>query len=111
MATSKVVLITGANSGVGYEAVKVFLQAENPYHILCAARSIEKATAAVNRVKEECSDVKNTMEPLALDVSSDDSIQQAFEAVRAGPGRVDALINNAGTSPFPTPSDHNPSLT
>lgn len=99
MASPKVVLITGGNSGVGYEAVKIFLEADKPYHVLLGARSLEKATDAVESIKKECPGAKNTVEALALDVTSDESIKKAFEQVEASPGHVDALINNAGTHP------------
>ncbi|KAJ9649793.1 hypothetical protein H2199_000572 [Coniosporium tulheliwenetii] len=98
MASPKVVLITGGNSGVGYEAVKIFLEADKPYHVLLAARSLEKATGAVESIKKECLGAKNTVEALALDVTSDESIKEAFEQVKASPGHVDALINNAGAT-------------
>jgi len=96
MATPKVVLITGGNSGVGYEAGKVFLLADKPYHILLAARSAEKAHDAVESIKKESPEVNNTIEPLTLDVTSDQSTNEAFEQVKASHGRLDALINNAG---------------
>lgn len=111
MAASKVVLITGSNSGmrnvvypctiltpvgIGYEALKVFLNATKPYHILAAARTHDKASQAVDRAKTECPGSKNTIEPITIDVTSDQSIEQAFEQVSKSPGHLDALINNAG---------------
>lgn len=94
MSSSKVVLITGGNSGVGYEAVKAFLESEKPYHVLLASRTLEKAQSAIESIRKEVSNSSNSVEPLVLDVTSDDSIQKAFEQVKASPGHVDALINN-----------------
>lgn len=77
----------------------MFLEADKPYHVLLAAHSLEKATGAVENIKKEFPGAKNTVEALALDVTSDESIKKAFEQVKANPGHVDALINNEGTHP------------
>ena len=92
----KVVLITGGNSGVGYEACKIFLEAEKPYHVLCAARSAEKASNAVKSLTSELPKAKNTIEPICVDVNDDVSIKKAVAQVEKSPGHLDVLINNAG---------------
>ena len=94
---AKNVLITGANSGIGYEAVKALLQSTKDYHILVGARSMEKANGAIDSLKAECPQSKSTMEPLPVDLSSDESIEKAFDQVKKSPGYLDALVNNAGT--------------
>lgn len=83
-------------AGIGYEALKVFLNAAKPYHIIAAARTSESASKAIASVKEECPNTKNTIEPLALELSSDQSIEEAYAQVTKSPGRLDVLINNAG---------------
>lgn len=83
-------------SGIGFEALKVFLNATKPYHILAAARTTEKANFAVDSAREACPGAKNTIEPITIDVTSDESIEMAYEQVQRSPGRLDALINNAG---------------
>ena len=97
MAASKVVLVTGANGGLGYEAVKALLQSSRDYHILLGSRSVDKGKAAIARLREECPGAKNTLELVPIDLESDESIQAAFEQVKASPGRLDVLVNNAGT--------------
>lgn len=96
MASRTIVLITGANSGIGYEAVKAFLQSTKPYHILFGARSLGKARIAVEDLKKEVPESKNTIETLEVDLVSDESIEKAFETVKEKYGRVDSLVNNAG---------------
>lgn len=96
MAARKIVLVTGGNNGIGYEAVKALLQSAKPYHILMGSRSLDKAKAAIDTLHKECPESTNTVEALQLDLTSDSSIDKAFEQVTASPGYVDALVNNAG---------------
>ncbi|TVY87495.1 Short-chain dehydrogenase/reductase, partial [Lachnellula willkommii] len=98
MASRKVVLVTGGNNGIGYEAVKAFLQSQKPYHILLGSRSVEKGQLALAALRQEVPGSKNTVEVLQVDLESDDSIEQAFEQVKKSPGQLDALVNNAGTN-------------
>lgn len=94
--TPKISLITGANTGIGFETVKAFLQSPNSYHIYLGSRTLEKGTAALEKVKAECPDSTNTVELLQIDVSSDESIEKAFEIVQKAHGHLDVLVNNAG---------------
>ncbi|KAJ9609350.1 hypothetical protein H2200_005677 [Cladophialophora chaetospira] len=98
MATRTIALVTGGNNGIGYEAVKALLQSTKQYHVLMGSRSLEKAENAIQKLKNECPDATNTVEVVQIDLSSDDSIQAAFERVKASPGHVDTLINNAGAT-------------
>jgi len=94
--TPTIVLVTGGNGGVGYEAVKALFEAEKPYHILMGSRSLEKAAEAIKQIQNECPKATNKIEPLQVDLTSDESIVSAFEKVKSGPGYIDALVNNAG---------------
>ena len=93
---SKVVLITGGNNGIGYETVKALLQSEKAYHVLLGSRSLEKARLAIETLHKECPESTSTVEVVQVDVTSDESITKAFEQVKASPGHIDVLINNAG---------------
>ena len=96
MAFPKVVLVTGGNNGIGYETVKALLQSDKPYHILLGSRSLEKAKLAIETLHKECPEPTNTVEMVQVDLTSDESIEKAFEQVKASPGHLDVLINNAG---------------
>lgn len=96
MAARKVVLVTGGNSGLGYETVKAFLQSNKPYHVFLGSRSLEKAKTSVETLRKECPESTNIVGPLQVDLTSDESIEKAYEQVKANPGHIDSLINNAG---------------
>lgn len=92
----KIVLITGANTGLGYQMVRALCDSAQAYEILLGGRSIEKAKQAANDVLAEFPSTKSTPVAIQVDVESDDSIQAAFETVQSKYGRLDALVNNAG---------------
>lgn len=96
MGTLKIVIVTGANSGLGYEAIKAFLKAARPYHIFLGSRSIDKGNAALRQLREECKDVKNSVELLPIDLASDESIDKAYELLKSKHDCIDILVNNAG---------------
>ncbi|KAM0704261.1 hypothetical protein Q7P35_008494 [Cladosporium inversicolor] len=93
MSTDKtIVLITGANSGIGLEWASQ-LMAKGPYHILIGARSVEKGKAAVEELRSQ--NHPGTCELLHLDQTDDASIAAAAKSVETTHGRLDILINNA----------------
>lgn len=53
MSTKRIVLITGANTGIGYETVKQLLESGRPYHIILGSRSPDKGDEAIARLKDE----------------------------------------------------------
>ncbi|RYO90669.1 hypothetical protein DL766_002862 [Monosporascus sp. MC13-8B] len=108
VAASKIVLVTGANNGIGYETAKALLQSDRAYHIFLGSRSLERAKRAVQRLREEVPAATNTVEILPVDLTSDQSIENAFEQVKSGPGRLDILINNAVEKPTEISSSNHP---
>lgn len=59
---------------------------------------MEKAEGAISQLRKDCPSANDIVEPLICDVTSDESIEKAFEAVKSKPGRLDVLINNAGVT-------------
>lgn len=85
-------LISGGNQGIGFEIVRK-LASENPsYHVLMGCRSMEKGHAAVATLHGL------SVEPIQLDVTSDESISRCYKSVEQKYGLLDVLINNAGTA-------------
>jgi NAD(P)-dependent dehydrogenase (short-subunit alcohol dehydrogenase family) len=60
------------------------------------SRSVEKAENAIAKLQQECPESENTVEAVQVDLTSDDSIQAAFDKISSSPGHIDTLINNAG---------------
>lgn len=107
MSTNTVVLITGANAGIGYETARALLRSNTSYHILLGSRSVAKGEHAVEQLRAENPSSSSTVEEICVDISSDDSINSAFEIVKNGHGRIDVLVNNGGQylnliSPYPS---------
>ncbi|KAA8652924.1 hypothetical protein EYZ11_006385 [Aspergillus tanneri] len=94
----KIVLITGASSGLGWETVKTIIQTIQPYHIYVGCLILAEGENAVVSLQREVPETPSTLEPIRVDLTSDESIDQCFQAVESKSGRVDVLINNAGIS-------------
>ncbi|KFH40443.1 3-keto-steroid reductase-like protein [Hapsidospora chrysogenum ATCC 11550] len=92
----KIILITGANSGIGYRASFAIANASPSNHVVMTARSAAKGTAALAELQAR--NPAGTLSFLELDVTSDASIAAAAERVEADFGKLDVLINNAGVT-------------
>ncbi|HCT62656.1 MAG TPA: short-chain dehydrogenase [Erysipelotrichaceae bacterium] len=86
----KVIVITGATSGVGYEALKRI--AHNPVRIFIVARNLHKAQA----VKSELHHLPATIEFIIADFSSLHEVRRAAVEIRSQTRKIDILINCAG---------------
>lgn len=100
MSVQKVAIVTGGNSGIGYEAVKSLLLSTKPYHVFLGSRSIEKGNSALDSLRQECPNATNKLDLLQVDLTSDESIEKAYQQISAVPGRLDVLVNNAGKHAF-----------
>lgn len=86
----KTALITGANKGIGFEIARQLGQ--KGYHVFLSARNRNKGEMATQALLAEGLKV----EFIQLDVSNQQSIQQAFELLKPKVDHLDVLINNAG---------------
>ena len=97
MDSEEVVLVTGANTGIGYQIVRAICGSTKANNILLAGRSFAKAQQAVKSATEEFPTSSSKLWPIQVDIEDDDSIKKAFDEVESKFGRLDALVNNAGT--------------
>lgn len=91
--TGKTILITGVNSGLGYETMRVL--AMRGAHIIGLARTMEKA-------EEACARVGDKTTPIACELTDFNSVVAAAETVKALNRPIDVLICNAGIMELPT---------
>ncbi|KAI9149986.1 Short-chain dehydrogenase/reductase tropE [Paramyrothecium foliicola] len=96
MADKEVILITGANTGIGFETVKCLLESEKPYHVLLGSRSAPRGDDAIALATKTYPNTRSSLELVQIDVSEDKSINAAVELIKSKFGRLDALVNNAG---------------
>ncbi|KAJ7827846.1 hypothetical protein B0H14DRAFT_3144386 [Mycena olivaceomarginata] len=94
----KVILITGANTGLGYEIVKALYATSVPYELIIGSRTLSKADDAIKVLQSEVASSPSTLSTLQIDVSSDTSLEAAVKTVEWRHGRIDTLINNAGAA-------------
>jgi len=85
--TGKTALVTGVNTGIGYETMRVL--ALRGAHVLGTARTAEKGRIA-------CDSVEGNATPLVLELSDFNSVVECAEAAQAQVSAIDILICNAG---------------
>ena len=90
--SGRVVIVTGASSGIGEEAARA-LAAKNA-DVTIASRNVEKSNAAADRIRNAHPDAKVSVAQLDLsDLQSVDAFATEFQKEH---DRLDLLINNAG---------------
>ena len=90
----KVAIVTGGSRGIGFATVETFLR-EGATVILCAS-SQSSADKAVAQIKEKNPDAP--VSGICPNLSSLESVREAFGKVIEQFGHVDILVNNAGVS-------------
>lgn len=85
--SNHVVVVTGGNRGIGEAIARA-----------CAARGA-KVVAGARAARDFPTDIESgTVRAAPLDVTDESSVRSLFEWVDRAIGRIDALVNNAGTS-------------
>jgi len=87
---NKVVIITGASSGIGKSLAVVFAKAGA--NVIVAARNLEK----LNQLKDELKGLY--IIPIQTDVSKEEDCKKLIDETIRHYGTIDILINNAGIS-------------
>eukprot|EP00526_Cylindrotheca_closterium_P009520 CAMPEP_0113624310 /NCGR_PEP_ID=MMETSP0017_2-20120614/12528_1 /TAXON_ID=2856 /ORGANISM="Cylindrotheca closterium" /LENGTH=431 /DNA_ID=CAMNT_0000534329 /DNA_START=8 /DNA_END=1303 /DNA_ORIENTATION=+ /assembly_acc=CAM_ASM_000147 len=103
-----VVVITGANSGVGFETAKALAQydaSSSTVTVVMACRSVQKCQAAAENIRNSqettTNNNNNVIIPMQLDLASFDSVYQFVDSIQEtiGDRPVNVLFNNAGYVP------------
>ncbi len=88
MKSSKIILITGASSGIGFDAAQTL--AQQGHKVYAAARRVER----MEPLKA------HGVQVLRMDVTDETSMIQGVKTVIQAEGRIDVLVNNAGYGYF-----------
>ena len=95
--SGKTIIVTGANSGIGYEAALAL--AKKGANVVLACRSPERSQAAADRIRAAAP--KANLELAPLDLSSLRSVRSFAEWFQRTHERLDVLVNNAGVMAIP----------
>ncbi|CAL8470625.1 g10167 [Coccomyxa elongata] len=93
----KSALITGANTGIGFETAKSL--AAQGYATVLACRNIEKGRAARDKIKAELPGAR--VEAVPLDLTDLSTIRSFANKALDGGRPLDVLVNNAGVMATP----------
>lgn len=89
--TNKVVIVTGASSGIGLASARLF--AESGAKVVMAARSADKLSLYAAEFPHQ-----NEILTVVTDVQKEEDCRHLIEATVEKFGRIDILVNNAGVS-------------
>ena len=90
--TGRVVIVTGANSGIGFETARAL--AGKGATVVVASRNGERGSKAVDDIRRETPEAR--VDFMRLDLANLTSVRGFAQALQAGHDRLDLLINNAG---------------
>jgi NAD(P)-dependent dehydrogenase (short-subunit alcohol dehydrogenase family) len=90
--TDRVAIVTGGNSGIGRAIAKAY--AKEGAKLILAARRADKLAEVVDEIRA----AGGTALPVQTDITQEKDVLALFEAAMAAHGRVNILINNAGTA-------------
>lgn len=88
MKKAKVILITGASSGIGFDAAQML--ARQGHRVYAAARRVER----MEPLKAD------GVQVIRMDVTDEASMQEGIAVLHQAEGRIDVLVNNAGYGYF-----------
>jgi len=92
----RVAIVTGASSGIGRHFAQVL--AEQGASVLAAARRVERL--------DDLAATSDRIHAAGCDVGDDAQLERLVERAVADFGRVDVVVNNAGTTDAVTPAEH-----
>ncbi len=91
--TRKRIVVTGCNSGIGFETMNALVA--NGAQVIGLARTRDRAQTA-------CNSAGPSATPIACDLADFESVEAAADSILRLPGPLDAVIANAGIANLPT---------
>ena len=95
--TGRTALVTGANTGIGFETARML--AQKGAHVLLACRDPQRGEAAAQRIR--ALGISGRVDCTALDLSDLESVAACVRALKVSHTHIDLLINNAGIMATP----------
>jgi len=97
--SGKTAVVTGANSGLGYEVATAF--ARKGATVVMACRSLDRGERAARDVSDAVPDTGATLDVRSCDLASLSSVAEFADGVREDYDAIDVLCNNAGVMAIP----------
>ena len=94
--SSKVIIVTGASSGIGLASVRRFM--ELGANVVLAARSIDKLEKIAEELGQRTTDNGQQFLCIKTDVTKEEDCKNLIEKTVDKFGKIDVLVNNAGIS-------------
>ena len=88
----KVAIVTGASSGIGFEAAKVL--ANKNARVILAVRNLDKGKSALEKIKSQNANANVTV--MVLDLADLSFVRKFVDDLKKQFSRLDLLINNVG---------------
>lgn len=95
--SGQVIIVTGANSGIGFEATKVF--ASKNATVIMGCRNLERAEKAKNDILKEFPN--SLLDIILLDLTDFQSVELFTKTVKKKYPKINVLLNNAGIMTLP----------
>lgn len=92
-------MITGANTGIGYETA--YSLARHGCHVILACRNVSEGLKAVERIRQVKESAGQNCNVLPLDLASLQNVQSFADILKDNYKKLDILILNAGVFGLP----------
>ena len=98
--TRKIILVTGANRGLGLAIIEGLLEKKSKLRIILTARNDELGQSVFNSLCEKYPEEKEKEQLYyhQLDITNEESINEIIEFIKKTFKKIDYIINNAGVS-------------
>ena len=96
---SRVIVITGANRGIGFEAAKRLLKNPSKPIVVITSRNESLGQAAVRELLNQYPSSKDYIFYHVLDITNKETYTPFTDWIKATFGKIDVLVNNAGILP------------